>query len=102
MKGFARNRDSNEAEIVAALLAAVFLHRFIYNAAGLGSDVFAYIGAVAPAKLWPPGKAKASDSVCRRPSRGATSPPIVSHRSRDAEVKNSVTTEPTAIGNVSR
>jgi hypothetical protein len=36
---------------IAGLLACVFLHRFIYNAAGLSSDILAYAGAVAPAVL---------------------------------------------------
>jgi hypothetical protein len=49
-RGYHRN-TMRRLSIVAALLAAVFLHRFIYNAAGLASDVFAYIGAVAPAVL---------------------------------------------------
>jgi hypothetical protein len=37
--------------IAAGFLAVLFLHRFIYNGAALSSDVFAYIGAMAPAAL---------------------------------------------------
>jgi hypothetical protein len=37
--------------IVAGVLACVFLHRFISNAAGLAGDILAFAGAVAPAVL---------------------------------------------------
>jgi len=49
-RGYHRN-TMRRLSVVAALLSAVFLHRYIYNAAGLSGDVFAYIGAVAPAVL---------------------------------------------------
>lgn len=37
--------------IAAGVLAVLFLHRFVYNGAALSGDVFAYIGAMAPAAL---------------------------------------------------
>lgn len=37
--------------IVAGVLAAVFLHRFVYNGAAIASDFIAYAGAMAPALL---------------------------------------------------
>jgi hypothetical protein len=37
--------------VAVGLLAALFLHRFVYNSDGLASDPLAYIGAMAPAVL---------------------------------------------------